>query len=245
MSSNEISIKVEDITKSFNVIKPSGVSGTVKKIMYNEQKRLIALQNISFSVKKGEMVGIIGLNGSGKTTLLRTIAGIYTPDKGKITTHGILAPLLQIGTGFHEELTARDNIIMYGMLLGFSKKAIIIKIEKIIQFAELEEFANMKLKQYSTGMKARLAFSTALQIDPDILLVDEILAVGDIAFKQKSFEEFLSFKKKKKTILYSSHSIGMMPELCDRILLMDHAKMIMLDEPNAVLEKYKEIVSAK
>ena len=240
------SIILENVTKIFPLKKSGSYQNhDLEQSMTIQKNQLVALNNISFSISEGEMIGIIGLNGSGKTTLLRLISGIYPPTSGKVQVNGRLAPLLQLGAGFHSELIAKDNIIMYGMLLGFSKKAIINKIEKIIQFAELEEFTNFKLKQYSTGMKARLAFSTALQIDPDILLVDEILAVGDVAFIQKSFKEFLSFKKKKKTILYASHSIGMMPEICDRILLMDHAKMIMLDEPNLVIEKYKEIVAKK
>ena len=241
-----ISIEIENVSKTFHVSKPSGASNTIKKIFHKSaQNELIALNNVSFTISKGEMIGIIGLNGSGKTTLLRTIAGIYSPDTGKIRIQGKMAPLLQIGTGFHDELTASDNIVMYGMLLGFSKSKIKQKISSIIEFAELEDFEEMKLKHYSTGMKARLAFSTALQIEPDILLVDEILAVGDIAFRKKSFDAFLSFKEQGKTILYSSHNISNMPELCDRVVLLHKANVVMVGKPTEVITKYKEIVANK
>jgi len=241
-----ISIDVKNVTKTFKMSKPSGISNTIKKIFQKSpQYELTALNNVSFTVSKGEMIGIIGLNGSGKTTLLRTISGIYKPDTGKIRIQGKMAPLLQIGTGFHDELTARDNIVMYGMLLGFSKSKIKEKIFSIIEFAELEDFEEMKLKHYSTGMKARLAFSTALQIDPDILLVDEILAVGDIAFRKKSFDAFLSFKEQGKTILYASHNISNMPQLCDRVILLHKANVVMVGKPTEVITKYKEIVANK
>ena len=158
-------------------------------------------------------MGIIGLNGSGKTTLLRVIAGIYESDGGKISIDGRLAPLLQIGTGFQNELTGLENIIISGMLYGFSKKEIQGKVDAIMKFAELQEFENMKIKQYSAGMKTRLAFSIAMQIDPDIILVDEVLSVGDFTFREKSLQAFLSFKDRKKTILFATHILAPLPEL--------------------------------
>ena len=236
------SIIVKNITKTFkNVEKTITLHNTEKK----SQSRFVALEDVSFTISKGEMIGIIGLNGSGKTTLLRIISGIYKPDSGNVEVNGKIAPLLQIGTGFHEELVAKDNIIMYGMYLGFSKNEIKQKIDNIIEFAELENFTNMKLKHYSAGMKSRLAFSTALQIDPDILLVDEILAVGDIVFKKKSFNSFLLFKQKKKTVIYTSHNTSQMKELCNRIILLHKSKLIMIGKPDEVLAKYKEIIENK
>jgi len=241
-----ISIDVKNVTKTFKMSKPSGAVNTIKKIfLKSPQNEFTALNNISFTVSKGEMIGIIGLNGSGKTTLLRTISGVYKPDTGKIRIFGRVAPLLQIGTGFHDELNARDNIVMYGMLLGFSKCKIKEKISSIIEFAELKDFEYMILKHYSTGMRARLAFSTALQIDPEILLVDEILAVGDLAFRKKSFDAFLSFKKENKTILYTSHNISNMPQLCDRVILLHQANVVMVGKPTEVIAKYKEIIANK
>jgi len=230
MDSNN-SIEVVNISKRF--------SRSDNKSKKNNE--FWALKDISFNVRKGEMLGIIGLNGSGKTTLLRVISGIFKPTSGKIFFKGALAPILDIGTGFNGELTARDNILAYGMLLGFSKKKILSKTDEIIKFAGIKGFEDMKLSHYSSGMKARLAFSTVKEIDPDILLVDEILAVGDKIFKQKSFAAFLNFKKKGKTILYATHNFNKIPELCDRVLLMHQGKMIAVGDPNEILDKYKEI----
>ena len=233
------SITVNNITKIFKFKNKRGVT----KIMENKPvDKVVGLINISFNVPKGEMLGIIGLNGSGKTTLLRTIAGIYSPNKGSVHVEGRLAPILQIGAGFRDELDAKENIILFGMLMGFSKIEIIQKTDSILEYAELEDFADMKLRQFSAGMRARLGFSVALQVDPDILLIDEVLSVGDLAFRKKSFDSFLSFKKKKKTILYTTHNLNMISELSDRVLLLHHGKNVMIGKPDEVIEKYKEII---
>ncbi len=239
-------IEVNEVTKKFNMTKATGILNIIKKAIGNFDNRSFrALDNISFSVEPGEMIGLIGHNGSGKTTLLRTIAGIYQPDSGKITIKGKLAPMLQIGTGFNKEFTAKENVIQYGLFLGIARKEIENKFSKIIEFAELENFKEMKIKHYSTGMRARLAFSTALETNPDILLVDEILSVGDQAFKQKSFDAFLKFKQQKKTIIYASHNIKKMPSLCDRVILLDHGKMIAIGKPKDIIEKYQELLDIK
>jgi len=235
---DERAITVEKVSKYFKKNAEKTFVSKIKKGETNSEI-LVALENLNFHVNKGEMFGIIGLNGSGKTTLLRAIAGIYQPDKGEIKVKGKIAPLLQIGAGFYNELTARDNIIMYGMLLGL-KNEIKDKIKTILKFAELEEYTEMKLKYYSSGMRARLGFSTALQIDPDILLVDEVLSVGDISFREKSFNAFLDFKKKKKTILYCSHNLSMLSRLCDRVLLLEKGKMIMIGKPEEVISLYRK-----
>lgn len=236
------SIEIKNVKKTFNVKKPYSLNSIFNSNSL-QSRRLVALNDISFTVSKGEMIGIIGSNGSGKTTLLRTIAGIYIPDSGEVNVRGKLAPLLQIGTGFHEEQIAKENIMMYGMLLGLSKNEILGKIEKVIDFAELKGFENMKFKNYSAGMKARLGFSTALEIEPDILLVDEILAVGDISFRKKSFDAFLKFKDANKTILYTTHNINILPKLCDRVILLNKGIMVMMGKPDEVIEKYKEIMT--
>jgi len=237
------SVLVKNITKTFNLKKPKGISGIAKNLMSDSSRpgKLVALDNISFEVSKGEVLGIIGLNGSGKTTLLRTIGGIYKPTSGTVQVNGKLAPLLQIATGFNNELVARENIVLYGMLMGMPKSKIEAKIDSIIEFAELEKFSEMKLLHYSSGMKARLAFSTALQIDPDILLVDEILSVGDVSFKEKSFDAFLSFKKKGKTILFTSHSKSMISKLSDRAMLLQKGKMVKIGDADEVIKRYDEI----
>lgn len=239
-------IKVENVTKTFKINKKRRLNQILK--ITNKQDpnnyRIVALDKISFTINKGETIGLIGLNGSGKTTLLRLISGIYPPDSGSINVIGQLAPLLQIGTGFNNDLDAEENIIMYGMLLGLTKFEIKAKINKIIEFAELEKFRNMKLKDFSTGMRARLGFSTALEINPDILLVDEVLSVGDAIFREKSFQAFLSFKKNHKTIVYTTHNLKMVSELSDRVILIDHGKIVKIGKPNEVIPVYQEIIQA-
>ena len=240
---NSIAIELESVTKTFSFDKPDGFYPRLKQLVGNSKngKRLVALDNVSIKISKGEVLGIIGNNGSGKTTLLRTIAGIYTPDSGRIIVNGCVAPLLQIGIGFQNELNGEENIIISGMLFGLSKSNIKEKVDEIFQFAELQKFSNMKLKHYSSGMKARLAFSTALQINPDILLVDEILAVGDASFVKKSSEAFLSFKKKGKTILLCTHNLAKLSNLCDRVLLLHEGRAVTIGKPDTIIEKYREL----
>ena len=234
----DIVIQVKNVSKIFKLDKPLVLSNQSNS---GQQKTLKALDDISFNVTKGEVLGIIGLNGSGKTTLLRIIAGVYKPNSGSVKMKGRLSPLLQLGTGFQGDLDARENIIMNGMLLGISKSEIKKKVNHIIQYAELERFVNMKLKYYSAGMRARLAFATAMQINPDILLVDEVLAVGDENFQKKSYETFLSFTKSKKTILHATHNLGKLSEFSDRVLLLHQGKIVMLGKPDEVIKKYSEL----
>jgi len=235
----DIALEVTNISKIFKLDRPSGISNIIKKRFDLEKnKKLTALSDVSFVVKSGEILGIIGKNGSGKSTLLRVIAGVYKPNIGSITVNGSLSPLLQLGAGFHLDLNARENIIINGMLLGAKKSEIEKKVNKVIKYAELENFVNMKLKQFSSGMRARLAFSTAMQIDPDILLVDEILSVGDKDFQKKSYETFLQFKKNKRTILHATHNLSKLSEYSDRVLLLDKGRVVMIGEPTEVIEKY-------
>jgi len=237
-------ISVQNVSKTFKLDQRRGVSKIFKrdsKLLHG--KTFKALDDISFTVEKGEILGIIGLNGSGKSTLLRIIAGVYKPDTGHIEVKERLSPLLQLGSGFHADLDARENIIMNGMLLGISKSEITQKVDTIIEYSELEKFSRMKLKNYSSGMKARLAFATAMQLDPEILLVDEIMAVGDKNFRKKSYETFLSFKKNKKTILHATHSLEKLSEFSDRVLLLHKGKQIMIGKPDEVLKTYLDIKS--
>ena len=176
---DDIAIQVEDVSKEFKIIKPRGISGLFMRSNPEKYRTFVALDGISFTVKKGEILGIIGLNGSGKTTLLRIIAGVYKPDKGRVKVNGRLSPLMQLAAGFQGELNARENIIMNGLLLGVSKSYIQNKVDEIIQYAELEKFSEMKVQHYSSGMLSRLGFSIALQINPEIMLVDEIMSVGE------------------------------------------------------------------
>jgi len=235
----EPSIIVKNVSKSFKISNATGI----KKLFRDKktENTIKALDDISFTVPQGESLGIIGLNGSGKTTLLRIIAGLIKPDSGTVNIHGTLSPLLHLGTGFQEELDAKDNVIMNGLLLGFSKSQIEKKLEDIIGWAELERFSQMKLKHFSTGMRARLAFSIAIQVNPEILLLDEITSVGDRIFKEKSQKAFLSFRENKRTLLHATHVLGNLVEFTDRVLLLHNGKTIALDKPDKVIQKYKQL----
>jgi len=226
------SIIVKNLSKTFKA----------PKNFKNGNKLIYALDDISFSVEKGQILGIIGKNGSGKTTLLRTISGIYSPTSGSVTVNGKLAPVLQIGVGFKNEISAVENIIMYGLLLGLQKDKIKNKINSILKFVDLEDFARMKLKHFSSGMRARLAFATAMQIESEIFLVDEILAVGDIEFKQKSFNEFIRLKKEGKTIIHTTHNLSAIETFSDKVLFLDKGKQIEIGDPKEVIAKYKKYI---
>ncbi len=204
------------------------------------RKRFTALENISFEVKKGECLGIIGRNGSGKSTLLGLIAGVLKPDEGEIEVKGKVLPLLELGAGFHPDLTGRENILLNGVLLGLTRKEINKKMDSIIDFAELREFIDQPLRTYSSGMIARLGFSIMIHLDPDILLIDEILAVGDIAFQKKCRDKIISFKKNGTTILLVSHNLEDILTLCDRTLWLENHRIKMLDETYKVVKYYKQ-----
>ena len=227
-------IIVKNISKTFQL-----QSDRLKKTSSSIIK-IKSTDNISLKIEQGKMVGLIGRNGSGKTTLLRLIAGILYPDEGSVETSGKIGPLLQVGVGTTEEFTVNENIITYGILLGFKEKSIKEKISEILKFAELEEYGNVKMKYLSSGMKVRVMFSTAMLIDPDILLVDEIISVGDEAFRKKSFEAFLSFKNRKKTILFVSHNLEMVKQLCDIVYLLEKGKIIEFGEPEKVIKTYQD-----
>lgn len=238
----ELAISLKNVTKDFRIYHEKRnslyeiVTGFFSKGRYYEKLRV--LDNVSFDVKKGEMIGIMGKNGMGKTTLLRLMAKIYKPDSGSIIVNGSVIPFLGLGAGFQAEMTARDNIVLYGKLLGFSKREIEEKVGEIIKFAELEKFQDTKLKNFSSGMYARLAFATAIQVDPEIILIDEILAVGDIGFQQKSHNAFLSFKKRGKSIVVVTHDLNVIKQNCDRAIFLNDGKIHTVGEPSKVVEAY-------
>ena len=232
----ETAIELKNISKVFDV-----QTKKLGSVSNGESKKLVALSDVSLEISQGETVALLGLNGSGKTTLLRVMSGIYEPESGSVKVTGRLAPLLQIGTGFNVELDAKDNIKMYGLLLGFSKQEIESKIDSIIEFAGLQKFSKMKIKNYSTGMRARLGFATAFQINPDILLVDEVLAVGDENFRRKSFKEFFKFKEQGKTIVFTTHNLNWVSKLADKAALLSDGKLIEFGSPSEVLEKYESL----
>jgi lipopolysaccharide transport system ATP-binding protein len=199
-----------------------------------------ALRNLDLRVSPGEVLGVIGTNGSGKTTLLKLLAGILTPDEGQVTTQGRISTLLQLGAGFEPELSGRDNIYLNGLVLGLSKSEINRRYEEIVDFAQLGEFIDAPLRTYSSGMQARLGFSVACNVDPDILLVDEILAVGDETFRDKSYNRMLSFKEQGKTIMLVSHSLEKVLSFCSRTIWLDQGRIMREGETEAVVEEYLE-----
>jgi len=237
-----IAVNVENVSKTFEVTKHRNILKFRKsKTKFNGATTITALDGISFKIQKGEILGIIGRNGSGKSTLLKIIAGVYKPDSGSVHINGRLSSLMQLGAGFQPDLDAKENIIMNGMLLGLPKATIENKVENIIKYAELEKFVNMQLKHYSAGMRARLGFASGMEIDPDIILIDEILAVGDIKFREKSYQTFLSLKKNNKTIIHATHNLEKLKDFSDKVLLIHEGKKILIGNPDEVIERYKEM----
>lgn len=244
---SEYKVEVKNLSKKFKIYHEKRnsvyetITGWFQRKKYYED--LQVLQDISFKVKQGEMLGIIGKNGVGKTTLLRIISKVYEPDSGDVIITGSLVPFLSLGVGFQVDLTARDNIIQYGILLGFKKEEISKRVDEIIKFAELERFQDTKLKNFSTGMYMRLAFATAIQVDPDILIIDETIAVGDIGFQKKSLEKILEFKKRGKAIIFVGHNMAPIEANCDRVIFLNNGKIEAEGEPKQVIKTYKKSLS--
>lgn len=203
-------------------------------------REFTVLQEVSFNLFAGETVGIVGRNGSGKSTILKLIAGIFRPPRGKITVHGQVASLIELGAGFHPELSGRENIEMNGLLLGLSKREIAEREAGIIEFAELGDFIDTPVKQYSSGMYMRLGFAIAVEVDPDILLIDEILAVGDAYFRSKCLARIGGFQQRGKTLVLVSHDTGLIEQLCTRVLWIDGARVVEDGRPQDVLPRYLE-----
>lgn len=245
-ASKENAIVVSHLSKSFKL--PTERSWGLKQAIFNRLKGIKGytkqevLKDISFTVKKGEFLGIVGRNGSGKSTLLKILAGIYVPDSGTITTYGSLVPFIELGVGFNPELTGRENIYMNGAMLGFSNAEMDQMFDDIVRFAELEPFMDQKLKNYSSGMQVRLAFSIAIRARGDILILDEILAVGDAAFQEKCNQYFASLSK-DQTIILVTHSMENVRRFCDRAILIEHGKIIKEGNPDQVADAYLKLFS--
>lgn len=226
---NKPIIEIKNVSKTFRIPheKEDSLRGTIfrfwKPKKFSEFK---ALQNISFSINSGEFVGIIGRNGSGKSTILKILAGVYTPDDGNVEINGSISPFLELGVGFNGELTAKENVFLNSALLGLSEEETRTKFEGIIAFAELEDFVDTKVKNFSSGMYARLAFSIAIQSDASIFIMDEVLAVGDVNFQKKCFEIFEEYKKQGKTIILVSHSMDQILKMSDRVLFFDSGNLV-------------------
>ena len=239
-------IIVDHLSKSFKL--PTERSWGLKQAIFNRLKGIKGytkqevLKDISFTVKKGEFLGIVGRNGSGKSTLLKILAQIYTPDSGSITVHGSLVPFIELGVGFNPELTGRENVYMNGAMLGFSNEEMDQMFDDIVEFAELAPFMDQKLKNYSSGMQVRLAFSIAIRARGDILILDEILAVGDAAFQEKCNQYFASLDK-SQTVILVTHSMENVREFCDRAILIDQGKIIEEGDPEVVADAYLKLFS--
>ena len=242
----EISVNVKHISKKFRLYHEKRTSIYETLTGYFSRKKhyeiIQVLDDVTFDVKKGEMFGIIGQNGSGKTTLLKILSHIYQPDSGSVDIKGTIIPVLALGLGFHPELTATTNIVQSGILLGFSKKQILDKIDDVIKFAELERFADTKIKNFSSGMQMRLAFSTAVQVDPDILLLDEVFAVGDLNFQKKCFNTIMDFKNRGKSIIFVSHDMAPIKDFCDRAMFLNGGKMAQIGTPDEAIASYVDFL---
>lgn len=201
-----------------------------------------ALKDVSFKVKRGEVVGFIGSNGAGKSTMLKVIAGVMKPTKGKVEVHGNICPMIELGAGFDMDLTARENIFLNGAVLGYSKKFIEEKFDEIVEFSELKDFLDVPVRNFSSGMTARLAFSIATVVDPEILIVDEILSVGDMAFQAKSEAKMRSMIGGGTTVLYVSHSINSIKSICDKAVWLDHGKVIKMGPAEEICDEYSKSI---
>lgn len=240
-------IVVKNLSKSF--VLPHQKAKSIKSLFLSfgmstgtEKETQKALQEISFSVQKGEFFGIVGRNGSGKSTLLKILAGIYQPTKGSVITKGKLVPFIELGVGFNPELSGRDNVYLNGAMLGFSAKETEAKYKYIVEFAELEKFMDQKLKNYSSGMQVRLAFSVAtILAESDILLLDEVLAVGDASFQKKCYEYFAQLKKQKKTVVFVTHDMSAVQQYCDRAMLIEDSKVVGIGSGNEISLLYNKL----
>ena len=244
---DDIAISVKDLHKSFNL--PTEKAFGLKQAIFNRlrgikgYKEQKVLKGINFDIKKGDFVGIIGRNGSGKSTLLKILAGIYYPKKGQVTINGTLVPFIELGVGFNPDLTGRENVYMNGALLGFSNEEMDKMYDDIWEFAELKDFQDQKLKNYSSGMQVRLAFSIAIRARGDILLLDEVLAVGDAAFQLKCADYFNSLKDKKQTVILVTHSMENVRKFCNRAILIEDGKITKEGDPKKIAEAYTKLWS--
>jgi len=239
-----LALAARGVDKRFKI--PEERSHTLKEralhpLRKRRHEQLHVLKDISFSVAPGEFFGIVGRNGSGKSTLLKCLAGIYKTDEGRIWRNGRMSTFIELGVGFNPDLAAYDNVALNGIMLGLSPREARSRYEKVIEFAELEEFQELKLKNYSSGMHVRLAFSVAIQVDAEILLIDEVLAVGDAAFQQKCFDVFIRMREEGRTIVFVTHDMSAVTRFCHRAMLLERGEMVMIGEPEEVADRYLEL----
>lgn len=242
-------IVVDDVSILFNLnkekvdnIKEYFIKLITRKLHFNE---FWALQNISFTVQKGERLGVLGFNGAGKSTLLKTISGVIKPTKGTVKTSGVIAPLLELGAGFDMNYSGRENIYLYGATMGYSRKFIDSKYDEIVEFSELGDFIDVPVKNYSSGMRARLGFAIATAVEPQILILDEVLSVGDAKFRKKSEAKVRSMFDKGITVLFVSHNTKQVLSLCNKAIILDHGKIIAQGDAEEVCALYDEMVNSR
>jgi ABC-type polysaccharide/polyol phosphate transport system ATPase subunit len=249
MSYDQPVIRLENVTQRFRVIheRPDTMRELFSKMFRHNASfhDFEAVKNASLEVTKGQALGIIGRNGSGKSTLLKIIAGVYRPTSGTVEVNGTLAPLIELGAGFHHELTGRENILLNGLLMGYSKREMQEREQSIIDFADIGEFIDAPVKQYSSGMYMRLAFSVATEVNPQILLVDEILAVGDIGFQEKCFERISKFREAGKTIVMVTHIMANLQRICERAVLIDHGSILVDSTPDEAVALYHNLMNVE
>lgn len=236
---NNVSIKFNLNPEKIDNLKEYVIKKLKGEINYQE---FWALRDVSFTLKKGERLGILGLNGSGKSTLLKTIAGVYKPTTGTVRKSGLLMPMLELGAGFDMQYTGRENVFLYGSVLGFSRDFMRKHYREIVDFSELNEFMNVPLKNYSSGMRARLGFSIATVLKPDILILDEVLSVGDAKFKKKSENKMMELIEGGTTVLFVSHSLSQVQRICDKAMILDHGKMLAFGDIDEVSKQYEKII---
>ncbi len=243
---NDQAIKLENITMEFNLHREK--LDSIKEYFINLIKRNVkkdsfkALDDVSFTINKGDRVGILGLNGAGKSTLMKVIAGVFEPTSGKVYKDGVIAPMIELGAGFDNQYTGAENIFLYGAVLGHSRKFMQEKYDGIVEFSELGDFIDVPLKNYSSGMRARLGFSIATMVNPDILILDEVLSVGDARFKKKSEEKLLSMMDEKTTVLFVSHSLEQVKRICNKAMILQKGKLVALGDIEEIAEKYEEMI---
>lgn len=233
---DHVSMRFNLSSEKFDSFKEYVIKSIKRQVSYDE---FWALKDVSFEVKKGDSVGLIGLNGSGKSTMLKTIAGVYKPTKGSVTVRGNIAPLIELGAGFDMDLTARENVFLNGALLGYSRKEMEKEYDEIVEFSELKDFMNVPVKNFSSGMISRLAFAIATVGIPDILIVDEVLSVGDFHFQEKCEKRIFNMMDKGTTILFVSHSIQQVKRICNKIVWLDHGNLKMLGSTQEVCDIYE------
>ena len=241
MSNTNSTIKFSNVSKTFEKQNQKTFKEFLPALFMGEKTHqyFTALKDIDFEIEKGETVGIIGPNGSGKSTILKLIAGVMEPNVGKIHISGRVSPLIELGAGFHPELTGRENIYLNGAILGLSQKQIEAQFKNIVDFAELWDYIDQPIKHYSSGMYMRLGFSVAVHVNPEILLVDEILAVGDPAFQEKCFKRMNQFKKDNVTIIYVSHDLDSVVKFCTKAIYLNHSEIIKIGPPKEVCDFYR------